>query len=223
MNLPIELKKKLYELQSIQGAPPLLGDTVEAEVARAQHRVANTALEVISGLRDAIYHLNRESEERRLVIPKETVYYGLTCGEDPDWVSEELMLAQLLIDGVVCINDVHWCFDFYEPKEQIETKNYSGPRFQLKEGADPKEDTVCCFVNINDIFCYGADGTNVTTKELRSLYEHHMDFNNEYKGWGLVIWAIKKEKLKPIPKVLEPMIADGMWTEELELLTTKEK
>lgn len=154
-------------------------------------------------------------------IPKELIYYG--GDEYPDWVSEELMLAQLLMDGVACVNDVHWCFKFYEAKEQIETKNYCGPRFQLKEGVDPKEDTVCCFVNINDIFCYGADGTNVTTKELRSLYEHHMDFNNEYNGWGLVIWAIKKEKLKPIPKVLEPMIADGMWTEELEQLVTKKE
>lgn len=164
---------------------------------------------------------------QRIIIPKERVYFGLAEGGDcdPNWVSEELMLAQLLMDQVVFVNDVHWCFNFYEAKEQIETEKYSGPRFQLKEGVDPKDDTVCCYVNLNDMFCYGADGINVTTKELRSLYEYHMDFEDKYKGYGIAIWASIKQGIPPYHhNFREGMKEAGVWhfVEHLEEIKTNE-
>ena len=145
-------------------------------------------------------------------IPKELIYYGLTTGNDPNWVSEELMLAQLLIDDVVHINDVHWCFDFYEAYEHIETEKYTGPNYRLKAGVDPKKDTVCCFVNINDIFCYGGDAIPIRTNELRALYEYHMDFEGKYKGFGVAIWASLKQGIKPFTHgYIEAMKQVGVW------------
>lgn len=84
------------------------------------------------------------------------------------------------------------------------------------EGEEKQEKTLVLFVMCNDLFAWAtADGESVTTDELESLY---LAYKGDMK-WGVDIWCCKKRKMAPQEPVIKRMKKDGVWTEELELLS----
>lgn len=115
--------------------------------------------------------------------------YGEEC------FNEEEALSQLLHDGVL------FC-------------NYYDARHPLYPDADSNR-TVVLFVNCNDLFEYGADSEELSSKEeLLSLYK----LCNE-NGYGLEKWVALKRQYRPRPDVEQRMKEDGCWDEELEKLS----
>jgi hypothetical protein len=108
--------------------------------------------------------------------------------------NEEAMAALLLKEDVLYLNN---CKPYNEFDNKVED-NY----------------TICLYCNINDIFCPGADGIEVSTHELPDLFEHYQ----KYDWWGVTIWAAKKLNMQPWDRRVESMKKDGVWSEDLEKL-----
>lgn len=113
-------------------------------------------------------------KERTITIDTKRVYLDLNDGIR--CFDEEIALAVLLAESV--------CF--------TNTATFA-------PGADYASETVCCFVNCNDLFGGGADAESVRSDQLESLwwcYENHKD------GSGLwcvlkrcrLPWSYKREK-----------------------------
>lgn len=142
--------------------------------------------------------------DKKPILDPATVFFGGV--EHPEWCSEELMLAQLLIDDVIFLNSVHWMFDFYEQTGEKQENGF--PKYKLKDGIDKKNDSFCGFVCCNDIFAWAcSDGENISNHELRDLYEMHM----KNPSWGSAIWCIIKRNQMPQKPVLDDMKQAGVW------------
>jgi hypothetical protein len=121
------------------------------------------------------------------------VYTTFSDGEV--FFDEEKALAQLLLDGVIFINDTKYVF-----------------------GDEIRDEWVIfCAVNCNDVFYWAcADAESIETDDLQSLYDHHVDESNG--GWGSTKWVCKKRNLKPQKPIVERMKSEGVWDDEMEKL-----
>lgn len=106
---------------------------------------------------------------------------------DEQYVEEEEMLAFLILQGDVFINNGWW---------------------YKEEGKPWIEDSVTLHVNCNDIFAWGcADSEDLKYSEIRELYE----MVKKDKNLGAAAFCIKKRKMRPQPPV-EKMFKDaGIW------------
>ena len=112
---------------------------------------------------------------------------------DEEYVSEEEMLAYLIIQSDVYLNNGWWF------------KNDNKPW---------QEDYTTLHVNCSDTFAYAsADGEDLKYSEIRELYE----FVKAHNDLGAMAWCIKKRKVRPLEQRCKQIDASGIWTIE-ELL-----
>lgn len=119
------------------------------------------------------------------------------CHDDKDfkWFDEEEAIAQLLHDGVLFAN----------------SRDYSFELGGYKDGGY----TIVLFLNCNDVFAWGcADGEDVDTKELETLYK--LWYAN--KRWGATKWVCLKRNERPQIPIERDMKKEGAWDEEMEKL-----
>ena len=122
------------------------------------------------------------SDTPRIVLPASEVVWSYE-GDTTTHYNEELMLAQLLIDG----------------------KIHLGEGLFLPASSDAT-DTVCAVVNCNDLFAWGCeDYEPVTLREIPALYFAHMADTR----WGTDVWCLFKRGELPRASVLREMLAEG--------------
>lgn len=105
----------------------------------------------------------------------------------------EIALAVLLMERKIMLNSHWWEKDW--PKE-------ARKKFAI---------AVIC----NDVFYYAsADAESIDYLELKDAFMHWEKDND----FGLIVWAIKKRKQKPIPEVYKSIMDEGIWNlDEMEL------
>lgn len=82
--------------------------------------------------------------------------------------------------------------------------------------ADGNGDFIGLAVLCNDSFLPGADEQGFRLADLPSL---HAAWKSE--KWGVTKWVALKRGMRPRPKLVKMMQEAGVWTPELEALTTK--
>ena len=65
-------------------------------------------------------------------------------------------------------------------------------------------------VNLNDIFCYGADAIELDYEDLKSLYDHWK--HDVY--CGVAVWAAKKTNMRPLKRIYDVIEEEGKWNME---------
>ena len=114
-----------------------------------------------------------------------------------DWVFDESkVLARLLAEEVIFINSFWWEKDW--PKRA-------------------RKQTALCVV-CNDIFVWGsADAECVDFDEIQELYNMWI----AYPIWGGAKWCALKRNCKPQQSIIDCMKKDGVWDEDMGLLTNE--
>lgn len=143
--------------------------------------------------------VNEELEEdpsyNVTLIPRIT-YMGLD-GELKTDFEENDVLALLLSEGIVFLNNHWWREDFTEEQKQL---------FSIS-------------VNINDVFGPGADAEEIGYNELEELF-NYWEKDPEY---GPLIFVAKKRKMLPMKFWCDKINKIGVWNieQEVELLGTE--
>lgn len=120
-----------------------------------------------------------------LLFPPEEVIYEY---EGEQMCSEELALAQLLVDDVLL---------------PFEAMSKSG------------EETTALFVNSSDDFAWGcADCEPLPNDEIPNLYRMHV----ADRSWGALRWLCLRRNQQPQAPRKKKMIEAGSWDETLEAL-----
>ncbi len=101
---------------------------------------------------------------------------------------ENDVLALLLANGTVFLNNHWWRKDFTEEQKQLFSIN----------------------LNVNDIFGPCADAEEVLYNEFEDLYEHY----EKDPDYGVVIWCAKKRKMLPRPRICNCIVEQGIWNLE---------
>ena len=106
---------------------------------------------------------------------------------ETNYIDEELILSELLKEGVLFCNERH----------------YSSNKDDKSEG-----ETIVLFVNTNDVFAWGcADAEDLNISELPKLY----DFWKNDNKWGVIKWVCKKRNEKPQEPVMKDMSKENSW------------
>ena len=86
-------------------------------------------------------------------------------------------------------------------------------RYLHPECLETGGETIVLFVNISDTFGYScADGEDITRKDLPILFKLY----KEYGYLGVVKWASKKRKRKPIKEYIEMLKEEELWEEDMD-------
>lgn len=90
----------------------------------------------------------------------------------------------------------------------------------LNEGplflGDKEDGTISIYVLCGDTFGYAcADAEELPYAEIENLYKMH--YNNP--KWGSIKWVCLQRKCRPLQEVEDTMKQDGVWDENMEVLT----
>lgn len=114
---------------------------------------------------------------------------------EPDWFDEESAIAELLFSDILFANS---------------------RRYLCIDGSEQPE-TIVLFVLCNDLFGGGADAEQVTSKEIRPLYEAYVTHGH----FGVNRWCCLKRGMRPWSRWEAQWREQGKWDAELEALPVK--